>query len=171
LRAAMLRYALNIFLLSLFLSALVGSLIFLALHQVLVKQKDGWMQYQPPCFRVPEIGHWDRLIIRASKADTATHAYPIGYVYVDNVNICCCQPILHDPAFTANSVIVTWNGPGQLQGATALGDPTEWHDIDTKVDQDPDTGEFTTEIPRERGVLFFRVLGPDGTVECSECGS
>ena len=37
LRAAMFRYALNIFLLSLFLSALVGSLIFLALHQVLVK--------------------------------------------------------------------------------------------------------------------------------------
>jgi len=37
LRAAMFSYALNIFLLSLFLSALVGSLIFLALHQVLVK--------------------------------------------------------------------------------------------------------------------------------------
>jgi len=37
LRAAMLRYALNILLLSLFLSGLVGSLVFLALHQVLVK--------------------------------------------------------------------------------------------------------------------------------------
>ena len=37
LRAAMFRYALNVFMLSLFLSALVGSLVFLALHQVLVK--------------------------------------------------------------------------------------------------------------------------------------
>ncbi len=37
LRDAMFRYALNIFLLSLFLSALVGGLVFLALHQVLVK--------------------------------------------------------------------------------------------------------------------------------------
>ena len=37
LRIAMFHYALNIFLLSLFLSAVVGSLIFLALHQVLVK--------------------------------------------------------------------------------------------------------------------------------------
>ncbi|WP_119392795.1 sensor histidine kinase [Taklimakanibacter lacteus] len=37
LRAAMFRYALNVFKLSLFLSALVGCLIFLALHQVLVK--------------------------------------------------------------------------------------------------------------------------------------
>jgi signal transduction histidine kinase len=37
LRAAMFSYAFNIFLLSLFLSALVGSLIFLALHQALVK--------------------------------------------------------------------------------------------------------------------------------------
>jgi len=37
LRAAMFSYALNILILSLFLSALVGSLIFLALHQALVK--------------------------------------------------------------------------------------------------------------------------------------
>jgi signal transduction histidine kinase len=37
LRAAMLRYAFNIFLLSLFLSALVAGLVFLALNQVLVK--------------------------------------------------------------------------------------------------------------------------------------
>ncbi len=37
LRAAMFRYAFNVFVLSLILSALVGSLVFLALHQVLVK--------------------------------------------------------------------------------------------------------------------------------------
>jgi signal transduction histidine kinase len=37
LRAAMLRYALNVFLVSLFLSALVAGLVFLALNQVLVK--------------------------------------------------------------------------------------------------------------------------------------
>jgi hypothetical protein len=141
------------------------------IHQVLVTQKNGWIQYQPPCFTVPDFGNWDRLIIRAAKVVTGTHPYPNGYVYVDNVNICCCKPVLHIPETTDTTVTVTWEGPGQLQAATELSDSTEWHDVSTPVEEDPETGEFRTKMPRPRGNLFFRVLGPDGTVECSECGA
>jgi hypothetical protein len=67
-------------------------------------------------------------------------------------------------------VAVTWDGAGQLQATRSLGEPIAWTDIDTPVEQDPETGDYTTHVPRPDGNLFFRVLGPDGTVECSECG-
>ncbi len=141
------------------------------IHQVLVVQKKGWMQYQPPCFLVPRTGHWDRLIIRASQAGPNQQRYPVGYVYVDNVNICCCKPELGTVVFDGNNVNVTWDGAGQLQGCSSLGDPTVWRDITSPVEMDPDTGLYHTTFPRPEMGLFFRVVGPDNTTECTECGA
>ena len=140
------------------------------IHQVMVTQKKGWMQYLPPCFRVPEIGNWDRLIIRASQVSATGHKYPLGYVYVDNVNICCCKPILRVPVLTADTVTVTWDGAGQLQATDSLNEPADWRNVETPVLIDPDTGEFSTRMPRPPTNLFFRIVGPDLSVECAECG-
>jgi len=141
------------------------------IHQVMVTQTNGWLQYLPPCFRVPQTGNWDRLIIRAARVPTGTHTYQLGYVYVDNVNICCCKPKLISVVLDPNVTTVTWDGTGQLQGSGDLSDPTGWHDIDTPVEIDPDTGDYRTRVPSSPGNLFFRVVGPDNTAECSECGA
>ena len=141
------------------------------IHQVWVTQKVGWMQYLPPCFVVPQLGNWDRLVIRMAKVSPLTHTYPLGYVYVDNVNICCCTPVLTHVGLTDTTVTVTWDGGGQLQGTAALSDATDWRNIDTPVEIDPETGEFKTTFPRPALNLFFRVIGPDTPVDCAECGS
>jgi hypothetical protein len=140
------------------------------IHQVWVTQREGWMQYQPPCFRVPREGHWDRLIIRMAQAIPGTQRYQVGYAYVDNVNICCCKPVLRPPTVHDGSVVVTWSGRGQLQGTKTLDLPIDWQDINTPVDYDPQTDEYSTKIPLSSENLFFRVLGADGTIECTECG-
>src|SRR5205085_4770411 len=114
------------------------------IHQVWVTLKNGWMQYLPPCFTVPPLGNWDRLIIRMAQVSPLTHTYPLGYVYVDNVNICCCTPTLHDVILDAATVTVTWEGAGQLQGCNTLTDATDWRNIDSPVEMDPETGEFRT---------------------------
>ena len=114
----------------------------------------------------------DRLIIRAAKVAVGTHPYPVGYVYIDNVNICCCTPVLHDVATDPNGVTVAWDGAGQLQGASMLGDAADWHNMDATVEMDPDTGEYRARFPRMPGNMFFRVVGPDEpNVECTECGA
>jgi hypothetical protein len=139
-------------------------------HQVWVTQKVGWMQYLPPCFRVPTAGNWDRLIIRMAKVPAGANTYKTGYVYIDNVNICCCKPIMHDPTFDPNGgVVVTWEGAGRPQATGALSDGTEWHDLDTPIEMDPETGLYSTRVPRSPLHMFFRVVGPDNTIECSEC--
>jgi hypothetical protein len=139
------------------------------IHQVLVKQTVGWMQYQPPCFEIPQLGNWDRLIIRMARVGPGVHPYQTGYVYVDSVNICCCKPVLGNPTFTPNGVAVTWDGAGQLQGTGKITEPTEWHNINTPVEFDPETGLYKTLVPVSLDNLFFRVVGPDGTIECTEC--
>ena len=141
------------------------------IHQVWVTQRDGWMQYQPPCFTVPRLGNWDRLIIRAARAPAGTHLYQTGYVYIDNVNICCCKPELQPPTIHDGTVVVAWTGRGQLQGTKALSDNIDWQDINTPVDYDPETDISTTRFPMSTPNLFFRVVGPEGDpIECSECG-
>jgi len=140
-------------------------------HQVLVTQKKGWMQYQPPCFLVPRTGTWDRLIIRASQAGPNQHRYPVGYVYVDNVNICCCKPEIGTVVFDGNNVNVTWDGAGQLQGCSSLHEPMDWQDITSPVEMDPDTGLYHTTFPRPDMNLFYRIVGPDNSSECTECGA
>lgn len=142
------------------------------IHQVWVTQKAGWQQYQPPCFVVPTNGSWDRLIIRAARTTAATAApYPAGYVYVDNVNICCCKPVLQPPVFSPNGVLVAWQGEAKLQATRALGGPdTDWQDVETPVDYDPETDTFSTKLPAVQGNLFFRLVTSDeGSIECSEC--
>ena len=130
------------------------------------------MQYQPPCFRVPREGFWDRLIIRMAQAPAGSNRYPLGYAYVDNVNICCCKPVLHPPVIHGDTVLVVWDGRGQLQGVKTLDEPIDWQDITTPVDYDPETDLFSTKIPFSDGNIFFRVVGPDGgTIDCAECGS
>ena len=59
----------------------------------------------------------------------------------------------------------------QEQIRAALGGPTDWHNIDTPVEMDPDTGDYRTRVPRSAGNMFFRVVGPDNNVDCTECGS
>ena len=86
------------------------------------------------------------------------------------MNICCCKPILHGPIFEANTVTVVWEGHGQLQATDTLSEVTEWRNIDTPVEMDPETGEFRTTFPRPRGSLFFRIVGSDETIGCAECG-
>lgn len=142
------------------------------IHQVWVTQRDGWMQFQPPCFTVPRVGNWDRLIIRAARAPAGTPPYQPGYVYVDNVNICCCKPELQPPVIRdGGTVVVAWTGRGQLQGAKALSDNIDWQDVNTPVEYDPETDVSTTKFPMSAENLFFRVVGAEGEpVECSECG-
>ena len=116
--------------------------------------------------------NWDRLIIRASKVAVGTHPYPLGYVYIDNVNICCCTPVLHGVTFDTTTVTVAWEGAGQVQAAGALGDSADWHNMDCPVEMDPETGEYRTRCARMPGNMFFRVVGPDEpNVECGECGA
>ncbi|MDB6035832.1 MAG: hypothetical protein JWM16_6170, partial [Verrucomicrobiales bacterium] len=142
------------------------------IHQVWVTQKVGWMQYLPPCFVVPELGNWDRLIIRMAQVGPGANPYKTGYVYLDNVNICCCKPILHNPVLDPNGgVVVTWDGAGRLQATGALGEPTEWHDVETPVEMDPETGFYSTRVPRSPANMFFRVVGPDSTIDCDACSS
>jgi len=141
------------------------------IHQVWVTQKIGWQQYMPPCFLVPDFGHWDRLIIRMAKVSPLTHTYPLGYVYVDNVNICCCKPNITHIDVGTTTVTVTWDGGGQLQGCAAFGDPAGWHDITSPVEIDPETGESKTTLPLTPDNSLFRLLGPDAPVDCAECGS
>jgi len=141
-------------------------------HEVWVTQREGWMQYQPPCFRVPREGHWDRLIIRMGQVVAGVVQYKTGYAYIDNVNICCCKPLLLPPVVNPNGVLVQWSGRGQLQGTKSLDSPIDWHDIDTSVQYDPDRDLFSTEVPFSDGNVFFRVVGPDGgTIDCAECGT
>jgi hypothetical protein len=141
-------------------------------HQVWVTKREGWMQYQPPCFRVPRVGYWDRLIIRMAQAPAGSNRYPVGYAYVDNVNICCCKPVLQPPVIHGDTVVVIWDGRGQLQGVKTLAEPIDWQDINTPVDYDPETDLFSTKIPLSEGNIFFRIVGPDGgTIDCAECGS
>jgi hypothetical protein len=141
------------------------------IHQVWVTQKTGWQQYQPPCFTVPTFGQWDRLIIRAAQAPPGTPKYTNGYVYVDNVNICCCTTGLLAPVLTGNTVTVHWDTAGQLEIATELGDSQEWRVVDAQVDYDPDSGLYRTRFPRLPGNMFLRVMSPDVTVDCPSCGS
>lgn len=140
------------------------------IHQVWVTQKNGWQQYMPPCFTVPQIGNWDRLIIRMAQVPTTAQPYKTGYVYVDNVNICCCKPILHPPTFDPNGgVVVTWDGPGRLQAAGSLSEPMEWHDVDSPVVMDPETGLYSTRVPRSAENRYFQLIGADDTINCDEC--
>jgi hypothetical protein len=140
------------------------------IHQVWVTQKVGWMQYLPPCFVVPQLGTWDRLIIRMAQVGPGVNSYKTGYVYLDNVNICCCKPVLHDPVLDSDGgVVVTWDGAGRLQAAAALGEPTEWHDVDTPVEMDPETGFYSTRVPRSPANMFFQIIGPDNTIDCEAC--
>src|SRR5678815_401304 len=131
------------------------------IHQVWVQQVNGWMQYLPPCFEVPQLGNWDRLIIRAARVPVGSHTYQSGYVYVDNVNICCCKPVIHIPDLTDTTVTVVWEGRGQLQATEKLGDPSEWHDVMTPVEYDPESDTYRTTMPRSRDNSFFRIASPD----------
>jgi hypothetical protein len=141
------------------------------IHQVWVTQVNGWMQYLPPCFTVPTFGNWDRLIIRASQVPAGTHTYKTGYVYVDNVNICCCKPVIHTPpTYTDTTITVVWEGRGQLQATEKLGDPSEWFDVMTPVDYDSDSDTYRTTMPRPAHPLFFRIASDGDTVGCSACG-
>jgi hypothetical protein len=140
------------------------------IHQTWVTQKNGWVQYQPPCFMVPTNGNWDRLIIRAAQVPPTVAPYKVGYVYVDNVNICCCHGIIGPPILTDTTVTVVWDGRGQLQAARGLSDTIEWSDVNTPVEYDPETDTYRTTMPRPPSNLFFRVMSPDDTVGCSECG-
>ncbi|HUR47860.1 MAG TPA: hypothetical protein VMZ27_18395, partial [Candidatus Saccharimonadales bacterium] len=66
-------------------------------------------------------------------------------------------------------VLVSWEGNGRPQATGALSDGTEWHDLDTKIEMDPETGIYSTLVPRSPLHMFFRVVGSDSTIECSEC--
>jgi hypothetical protein len=151
------------------------------IHQVWVVQKNGWQNHQPPCFQVPTNGNWNRLIIRAAQVPATANKYPTGYVYVDNVNICCCtSATLLTPVLMGDTLLVSWDAPGQLQATRALtantdGPPglsenTEWHPWDTPVVYDPETGLYSTRFPRPQGNLFFRVASEEDTAECPDCG-
>ena len=96
----------------------------------------------------------------------------MGYAYIDNVNICCCKPILQPPTIGPNGVTVVWSGRGQLQGAKALSDSIDWQNIDSFVEYNPESDTFTTHLPLSSENLFLRVVGPDGgTIDCAECGT
>ena len=139
------------------------------IHRVWVNQKVGWMQYLPPCFTVPTNGSWDRLIIRAAQVPTGANKYKTGYVYVDNVNICCCGPIITHINVLGTNVTVKWTGFGQLQATAQLSEPGNWHDILVPPTYDPLADEYSTTIPMPSSKLFFRILGPDETVGCDSC--
>ena len=139
------------------------------IHQVWVIQKNGWIQYLPPCFTVPPQGNWDRLIIRTAKVPAGAQTYQTGYAYVDNVNICCCGPTITHISVTTATVTVKWMGFGQLQAAMQLGDPGNWSDVPVPPTYDPVTDEYSVTIPLPSPKLFFRILGPDDTVSCDSC--
>ena len=42
-------------------------------------------------------------------------------------------------------------------------------DLDTPIEMDPETGIYSTLVPRSPLHMFFRVVGSDSTIECSEC--
>lgn len=140
------------------------------IHQVRVTRREGWDYYGPPCFTVPTNGVWDRLIIRAAPVPAGGQRYPVGYVYVDNVNLCCCCLVMTNPPVVGpNGVLVSWTCRGRLQATDALGEPTLWHDAGGTVTYDPDTDTSTAIVPRSPRNQFFRVIAPDDTVECPDC--
>src|SRR5207244_2722150 len=113
---------------------------------------------------------WDRLIIRAAKVAIGQHPYKLGYVYVDNVNICCCKPNIIVVTTNPTTTTVVWDGAGKLEANANLGDPNGWHMVDGMVEIDAD-GNYMMTIPRSPMNTFFRIIGPDDSTECSECGS
>jgi HYR domain-containing protein len=91
------------------------------INQTWVQTRNFWQPVQygsVPCFIVPRDGKvWDALIIRAAAAPAGSQ-YPTGQVFIDNVNICCCNLIRVDNPTGVNPNL-TLAGPGVLQFSPA----------------------------------------------------
>ena len=87
------------------------------INQTLVQAQNFWQGVQlqfGPCFLVPRDGNtYDGLIIRAAQVPAGSNKYPIGQVFIDNVNICCCNTIVvGNPTTNPN---LSFGGPGVIQ--------------------------------------------------------
>jgi hypothetical protein len=136
--------------------------------QVSVAQSNVWTQFN---MCVQASNTFDRILIRGF--DHPASAYPRGYLYVDNVNVCCCAwpalAITPSVGFGTNSsVSITWRGPGQLQTTDRLYAPGEgfWQDVTLQsthhIDERTVIYDFNPQPdPPALPYRFFRVVvGP-----------
>ncbi len=105
------------------------------IHRERVTQKVGWQTTLPvpACFLVPQQGVWDALIIRAGQVPAGVAPYQLGFVYLDNVNICCCTPGLTTGSPTrnpnGNTLRLQWEGDGVVRVNPRLDDPQGWMEL------------------------------------------
>ncbi len=146
----------------------------LVINQSAVHLKAGWQNIAPPCFKVPPANlPWDALIIRAGQlpASTGVFKYPIGQVYVDNVNICCCRLVTINPGPTP---VLTWTGAGTLQFVPSLSitNPWPWTSFGSQFSADPITDMRSLNLsPALQGASpsgFFELIAPEG--DTTDCG-
>ncbi len=141
-----------------------------------VTQKAGWQPViaQPPCFVVPEgTNIWDALIIRAAQVPPTIGSYPVGQVYIDNVNICCCTPIRIVPGLNPT---LTWvgspTGGDTLLFSPGFGNPLGMMTLGTGFDADPDTGMSMLPLPQTLFDVFpmgfFQLISPEP--DTTDCG-
>jgi len=133
----------------------------LTINQTWVQTRNAWQYLVAPCFLVPRDGQvWDALIVRAGQLATAK--YPIGQVFIDNVNICCCNQIVVGNPNTNPTLSLSGPGllqfspnPGSFAGAMSAGEF-----MDDVLLLPP---IFLQKVP----MGFFRYLSPE--MDTSEC--
>ncbi len=144
------------------------------INQTWVYQKVGWQPVQPqqpPCFIVPQgTNVWDALIIRAAQVSTV---FGVGLVYIDNVNICCCNLITVGTLNPTVGPTLDWAGPGGLlQFSPRLVNPGGMMTLGRDLGMDPDTGMSMVQFPGSffdtYPMGFFRLIAPEPMMD--DCG-
>lgn len=137
-------------------------------NQTWVTQRPGWQYLQAPCFVVPRTNVWDALIIRAAQVPPTAAQYPLGEVYIDNVNVCCCAPVL-----TWNGTTnLTWGGSGTLLFNPSLGGSNTWQNLGSQFSMDPISGmsmlRLSPSVLGSSPTGFFEMLAPE--LDTMDCG-